>query len=115
MSEGYSYAPLGEVKTFSLDAPSGWTVFTSTCYAIGRLVSISVRFDTTSPTTAKIIVLENVIPSEYSVPYNMSACGFNNSSDKTLHCIISGRTINVYRPDTENLNAIKVSFMYVLP
>ena len=100
--------------TFSLNLPSGYSVIDGHAFQLGNLVFIGGVISLPSAVTLKRIQLNNIIPSAYVSPYRIDFAANNNSSDEVLHGIIQGTSLNFYRPDTSNIQAIGFSVIYPL-
>lgn len=100
--------------TFSLDLPNGYTMSVNHSYRLGNLVFIGGVIELPQATTAKRVQLSSVIPSAYASLYRIDFAANNNGSDSAMHCILNGRTIDFYRPDTESMTQIAFSVVYPL-
>ena len=102
-------------ESFSITLPTGYSWNTIRARKTSQgLVYISGRIDLSTPSTSIEINLGTVIP-EGCRPYyaNVTFSAFNNSTDKSIHGIIttSGQLF-FYRPETESLPSIVFTVMY---
>ena len=101
---------------FTITLPSGysWNNYNGKKIGIG-IIEIDGRIDLATPSTAKIIDLGIVIPSDLR-PLNVVAfAAFNNSTDNCLDGrITSEGKLIFYRQETESLPAIAFHVIYTL-
>ena len=102
-------------ENFTITLPAGYTWLTVRARKTSQgLVYISGRIDLTTASSAIEINLGAIIPEGYRPRYaNVTFIAFNNSTDRSIHGIIStGGGVVFFRPETEPLTAIVFTTMY---
>lgn len=101
-------------QSFSLTLPSGWIAISNMCYAIGNMVFISGLIRSTTILTTKKINIGNCIPDAYCSRYRVGFAAFNNTTDNVLHGLLDSQNIVFYRSQTEDLDTIEFSLLYII-
>ena len=105
---------LMNVARYSLSLPSGWSSEYVVCKKVGKTVFISCMLVASTAQTVKSFAFNNIIPEDIYCPNRIAFAAFDNSTDTSLHGILQGRTMTLYRQETTSLTRIEFNLVYSL-
>lgn len=104
---------LESYESFSLALPSGWEVSGFTAKKYLNIVFLQGLLVYGDGTTAKSIDLGDCIPSTYASLNRCDFIAFDNSTDETIHGIISRTSMKLYRTATTSIKTITFNACYL--